>query len=209
MRLFDFNRAPNPRRVRIFIAEKGIEVPIVNVDLFAMEQLTPEFRAINPGATVPVLETDDGLYLSECLAICHYLESKHPDPVLFGQSPGDQAQVLMWNGIMEHEGMHAVAEMLRNWSPGFRHRAFPGPQDIEQIPELVERGRKRCEQFFDRIEQRLSESPHIAGENYSFADITLLAITDFSDWVDLHARAERPSLDRWYRKISQRPSMNA
>jgi len=209
MRLFDFHRAPNPRRVRIFIAEKGIEVPVVEVDLFSMEQLTPEFRTINPGATVPVLETDDGVYLSECIAICRYLETLHPEPCLFGDSATAQAQVLMWNGIVEHEGFHAVAEMLRNWSPGFRNRVFPGPQEIAQMPELIERGRKRSEQFFDRIEKRLLESQFIAGDSFSVADITLVTIVDFSDWVELDVRASRPGLERWYQLVAERPSMNA
>ena len=209
MKLFDFHRAPNPRRVRIFIAEKGIEVPRVNVNLFQMEQLTPEFRAINPGATVPVLETDDGIYLTECIAICRYLESLYPDPCLFGNGATSEARVLMWNGIIEHEGFHAVAEMLRNWSPGFRNRVFPGPQDIAQTPELIERGRKRSEQFFDRIETRLHESQYIAGDSFSVADITLVAIVDFSEWVELDARASRPELERWYQLVSTRPSIGA
>jgi glutathione S-transferase len=209
MRLFDFHRAPNPRRVRIFIAEKGIEVPVVEVDLFGMEQLTPEFRTINPGATVPVLETDEGTHLSECIAICRYLETLHPEPCLFGNGATAEAQVLMWNGIVEHEGFHAVAEMLRNWSPGFSNRVFPGPQEIAQIPELIERGRKRSEQFFDRIEKRLLESQFIAGDSFSVADITLVTIVDFSDWVELDVRASRPGLERWYQRVAARPSMNA
>jgi glutathione S-transferase len=209
MRLFDFHRAPNPRRVRIFIAEKGIEVPIVNVNLFHMEQLSPEFRSINPGGTVPALETDEGIYLTECIAICHYLETLHPEPCLFGTGASAQAQVLMWNGIIEHEGFHAVAEMLRNWSPGFRNRVFPGPQDIAQMPELIERGRTRSEQFLDRIENRLRDAQFIAGDKFSVADITLLAVVDFSDWVELDARAKRPALERWHQGVSTRPSMNA
>jgi glutathione S-transferase len=209
MRLFDFHRAPNPRRVRIFIAEKGIEVPVVKVDLLAMEQLTSEFRAINPGATVPVLETDDGVYLTECIAICRYLETLHPEPCLFGSGATTEAQVLMWNGIIEHEGFHAVAEMLRNWSPGFRNRVFPGPQEIAQMPELIERGRKRSEQFFDRIEKRLLNSQFIAGDSFSIADITLVTIVDFSAWVELDVRASRSGLERWYQLVAARPSMNA
>ena len=209
MRLFDFHRAPNPRRVRIFIAEKGIEVPRINVDLYHMEQLSPEFRAINPGATVPVLETDEGIYLTECVAICRYLESLHPEPCLFGSGAAAEAQVLMWNGIIEHEGFHPVAEMLRNWSPGFRNRVFPGPQEIEQNPELIERGRKRSTQFFDRIENRLQDSQFIAGDSFSMADITLIAIVDFSDWVELEVRKSRPGLERWYQMVSGRPSIGA
>ena len=206
MRLFDFPRSPNPRRVRIFIAEKGIDIPKIQVDLFRMEQLSPEFRAINPGCTVPVLETDDGVYLSECIAICRYLERMHPGPCLFGSGATEEALVLMWNSISENEGMRAVAEVLRNLSPGFRHRAFPGPLDIEQIPQLVERGRQRTEQFFDRIEGRLANNQYLAGDSFSVADITLLTVLEFATWVDLDATASRPAIERWYQQVSRRPS---
>jgi glutathione S-transferase len=206
MRLFDFPRAPNPRRVRIFIAEKGIDIPKIQVNLFRLEQLSPEFRAINPGCTVPVLETDDGVYLTECVAICRYLERMHPDPCLFGSDATEEALVLMWDNISENEGMSAAAEILRNLSPGFRNRVFPGPLNIAQMPELVERGRQRTEQFFDRIEQRLAESPFLAGDRFSFADITLLTVIEFATWVDLDATASRPDIARWYQQVSRRPS---
>ncbi|HJP38476.1 MAG TPA: glutathione S-transferase family protein [Gammaproteobacteria bacterium] len=209
MRLFDFERAPNPRRVRIFIAEKNLDIPRVAIDLFAMEQLAPEFLAINPGGTVPVLETDDGIYISESIAICRYLESLYPEPALFGTEARSAALVLMWNNICENEGYPAVAEILRNLSPGFHQRAFPGPTDFAQIPALVERGRCRAEQFFARIEAQLSSSEFLAGESFSVADITLLALVDFSTWVDLDAAAGRPALDAWHQNISARPSTNA
>jgi glutathione S-transferase len=209
MRLFDFKRAPNPRRVRIFLAEKGIEIPRVNVDLFRMEQLSPEFLAINPGGTVPVLETDDGVYLAESIAICRYLERLHPEPNLFGSTPTAEALILMWNNVAENEGYSAVAEILRNLSPGFRNRVFPGPTDIEQIPALVARGRKRSDQFFDRIEARLADSRYLGGDDFSVADITLLTIVDFAQWVDLDATAARPATRRWYGEISTRPSTHA
>jgi glutathione S-transferase len=209
MRLFDFPRAPNPRRVRIFIAEKGIDIPMIQVNLFRMEQLSPEFRAINPGCTVPVLETDEGIYLTECIAICRYLERSYPEPGLFGSGALAEALVLMWNNISENEGMTAVAEILRNLSPGFKHRVFPGPQDIEQIPELVERGRHRAEQFFDRVEGRLATNEYLAGEGFSIADITLLTVVDFATWVDLDATVSRPALGRWYQQVSARPTAAA
>ncbi|MFQ5635343.1 MAG: glutathione S-transferase family protein, partial [Gammaproteobacteria bacterium] len=209
MRLFDFERAPNPRRVRIFLAEKGVELPIVRVNLFEHEQLTPEFRAINPSGTVPVLETDDGAYLTEAIAICHYLENLYPEPPLFGSGPLEQARVLMWSNIVENEGLGAVAEVLRNWSPGFRGRALPGPTDLEQIPELVARGRKRCATFFDRVEQQLSRREWLAAGHYSVADITLLATIDFAGWVDMDPAKERPGLRDWHRRASARPSSRA
>ncbi len=205
MRLFDYNRAPNPRRVRMFVAEKGLDIPLIKVDLMRMQQLSPEFRQINPGATLPVLETDDGTYISECLAICHYLESLHPEPPLLGTTPLEQAQVIMWNNIVE-VGMDAAAEVLRNLSPGFRGHALPGPAPIEQLPALVQRGQIRVAQFFDRVEQQLESNAYIAGENFSFADMTLLATTEFSDWVETYAYDTRPALKRWYEKVMQRPS---
>ncbi len=209
MRLFDFNRAPNPRRVRIFLAEKNLDIEKVPIDLFAMEQLSPEFLAINPGGTVPVLETDDGTYLTESIAICRYLESLHPEPPLFGSDPRSEALILMWNNICENEGYPAAAEILRNLSPGFRQRAFPGPADFAQMPALIERGRCRAQQFFDRVEAQLLTGKFLAGETFSVADITLLALVDFCTWVDLDATAARPALGAWHQNISARPSTSA
>ena len=179
------------------------------VNLYRMEQLSPEFLAINPGGTVPVLELDDGTRLTECLAICRYLESQQPEPPLFGSSPRSEALVLMWNNIVEAEGIPSAAEMLRNLSPGFRDRVFPGTVDYPQLPQLVERGRIRTLQFFDRIEGRLQESPWLGGEDYSFADISLLATVDFAKWVEIDASEGRPAIANWYAKAASRPSAGA
>jgi glutathione S-transferase len=209
MRLFDFSRAPNPRRVRMFLAEKGMEIPRVPVNLYRMEQLSSEFLAINPGGTVPVLELDDGTRLTECLAICHYLESVQPEPRLFGQGAKGEALVLMWNNIVEAEGIPSAAEVLRNLSPGFRDRVFPGTVDYPQLPALVQRGAIRTQQFFDRMQARLAESPFLAGEAFSFADITLLATVDFAKWVEIDATHDRPAVARWYASVKSRPSVGA
>ena len=209
MRLFDFDRAPNPRRVRIFLAEKQLQIPRVNVDLFRREQLSPAFLAINPGGTVPVLETDDGTCLTECVAICRYLEFLQPEPRLFGSSPRQEALTLMWTNIVENDGLAAVAEVLRNLSPGFRNHVFPGPVAYPQIPALVDRGRRRTEQFFDRVEQQLLGQQYLAGGEFSFADISLFVTTDFAGWVDIDPRQTRPGLRRWYERVSGRPSERA
>lgn len=209
MRLFDFNRAPNPRRARMILAEKALEIPLVNVDLFAMEQLSPEFLAINPAGTVPVLETDDGIYIAETVAICHYLESLFPEPPLMGTTPSGQAQVLMWNNIIEHYGMSAIAEVLRNLSPGFKDRALPGNREYPQMPELVQRGRHRMEQFFDRMEDQLNNRKFLATDEYTLADISLLAMCDFAGWVRVNPMRTRPALDKWYAAASMRPSAQA
>jgi len=209
MRLFNFDRAPNPRRVRFFLAEKGLRIPLVKVDLFRREQLSAEFLAINPGGTVPVLETDDGTYLTESVAICRYLELLNPEPRLFGSNPRQEALTLMWTTIVESDGLLAVAEVLRNLSPGFRDHAVPGPLPCAQIPALVDRGRRRTEQFFDRVEQQLLHQQYLAGGEFSFADISLLATADFAGWVDINPMRTRPSLERWYGRVAARPGAQA
>jgi len=209
MRLFDFDRAPNPRRVRMFLAEKGLHLPRVHVNLYRREQLSPEFLAINPGGTVPVLETDDGTLLTECVAICRYLESLEPDPTLFGGTPRQEALTLMWANIVDHEGLAPVAEVLRNLSPGFRDHVFPGPVAYPQIPDLVPRGQQRTEQFFDRMEAQLKHQPYLAGSEFSYADISLLVTTDFAGWVDIVPTRTRPALRRWYERVAARPSASA
>lgn len=193
----------------MIIAEKQLDVPRITVDLYSREQLTPEFLAINPAGTLPVLETDDGVYLTETVAICQYLECLHPEPRLLGRGATESALVLMWNNIVEQSGFFAIAETLRNWSPGFRDHVFPGPIPYPQIPELIDRGRQRTEQFFDRIEHCLGESPYLAGSEFSLADISLLAVADFALWVRTNPRSNRPALARWYAKVAARPSAAA
>jgi glutathione S-transferase len=190
----------------MFIAEKGLDIELVKVDLFGMEQLSDEFLSINPAGTVPVLETDDGTYLTETLSICHYIESLAPEPALMGTTAIEKSLVLQWNNIVEQHGMAAIGETLRNWSPGFRNRVFPGTVDYPQIPQLIERGRNRTQQFFDLIEQRLAGNRFLSGENLSLADISLLAMTEFATWVQIVPQQGRPAFSRWYEEIAARPS---
>jgi glutathione S-transferase len=133
----------------------------------------------------------------------------YPEPVLFGGTPRQQALTLMWANIVDNEGMSAVAEVLRNLSPGFRDHALPGPLDCAQIPALIERGRQRCEQFFDRVNEQLAHQPWLAGEDYSYADISLLVTIDFAGWVDIDAVRTRPGLKRWYERVASRPAAKA
>jgi glutathione S-transferase len=209
MRLFDYNRAPNPRRARIIMAEKNIEIELVPINLMRREQLKPEFMSINPHGTLPVLETDDGTYLTETVGICCYLEELYPEPALMGRGALEKALVLNWNNIVEQTGFISIAEMLRNWSPGFRNRVFPGTVDYPQMPELIARGKQRTEQFFDQMEIRLQQAPYLAGEHFSLADISLLAVTDFASWVEIIPQTTRPALANWHARVSARPSANA
>ena len=209
MKLFDCAPAPSPRRVRIFIAEKGVEIPVEQVDLTAGEQFAEAFRARNPWCTVPVLETDDGTSISEVNAICEYLEEKFPEPPLIGHTAEQRAATRMWNARVEQQGLAAVAESFRNKAKGFRNRAVTGALDVEQIPELVPRGRRRMEHFFTELEARLAQSRYIAGDAYSMADITGLVAVEFAGWIKLPLPADATALQRWYKEVAGRPSASA
>ncbi|RME49937.1 MAG: glutathione S-transferase, partial [Deltaproteobacteria bacterium] len=165
--------------------------------------------AINPRGEVPALELDDGMVITESVAICLYLEESEPGPRLFGLTPEEKATVLMWDRRIEWDGLHAVAEMLRNGNPAFADRALPGPIDYEQIPQLVERGRRRLGYFFDTLDERLAHNTYVAGEFFSVADITALVTIDFARVVDMRIPAEKTHLKRWYDAVSARPSAKA
>jgi glutathione S-transferase len=209
MKLYDYAPAPNPRRVRMFLAEKGIAVPTVEVDLRANAQFTPDFRAINPDCTVPVLELDDGTRLADVMAICVYFEGLRPEPALMGSGPLGCATVTAWQREVERDGFFAVAEALRNSSPAFKGRALPGADDYEQIPGLVERGRARVGKFFQTLDARLAAHEFVAGEAFSIADITAVVAVDFARWIRLAVPEDLSHLRRWHAEISARPSAKA
>jgi glutathione S-transferase len=209
MKLYDCTPAPNPRRVRIFLAEKGIVVPTIQVDLRANEQFSPAFRAINPDCTVPVLELDDGRRISDVMAICVYFEAAQPEPALMGAGAQDRAIVTAWQRRVERDGFFAVAEAFRNSARAFKGRALPGADDYEQIPALVERGRARVAKFFAMLDAHLAGSEFVAGKRYSIADITALVAVDFAGWIKLAVPEDCGHLRRWYGAVSARPSAKA
>ena len=209
MKLYDCTMAPNPRRVRIFLAEKGVTLPTVQVDLRAGEQFTPEFRAINPECTVPVLEFDDGRRIAEVIAICTYFENARPEPALMGLDAQDRAIVAAWQHRAEREGLSAVAEAFRNSTPGLKGRALPGPDDYEQIPALAERGRARLARFCELLDRQLAGNEFIAGERYSIADINALVAVDFAGRVKLPMPDGLAHLQRWHDAVAARPGATA
>jgi glutathione S-transferase len=209
MKLYDFHAAPNPRRVRIFAAEKGIEIPTVQIDLRDGGQNTDEFGAVNPRRAVPVLELDDGTLLFESVAICRYLEESHPEPALMGKSPLEKATVEMWHRRVELEGLAPCADALRNHSKFFDGRALPGPVSYEQIPALSERGHARIGHFFTMLDARLQESAFVAGPDYTIADIAGLIAVDFAGWVKETPPESATALKAWHEKVSARPSAKA
>src|SRR5712691_4386523 len=185
MKFYDCAIAPSPRRVRIFLAEKGITLPTIQVDLRKGEQFSAAFRAVNPDCTVPVLELDDGARIADVLAICVYFEQTRPEPPLMGVSAEDRAVVTAWQRRTERDGFFAVAEAFRNSTPAFKTRALPGPDDYEQIPALAERGRARMQKFFKFMDARLADNAFVAGPRYTLADITTLVAVDFAGWIKL------------------------
>jgi len=209
MKFYDCATAPSPRRVRIFLAEKGITVPTVQVDLRNNEQLSDAFRAVNPDATVPSLELDDGTRINDAIGICIYFEAIYPQPPLMGETAQEKALVVAWQREVERNGFYAVMEAFRNWARGLKGRALPGPYDYEQIPALAERGRLRVGHFFERMDARLEQTEFVAGARYSVADITALVTVDFAANAKLPIPENYTHLRRWYAAVSARPSAKA
>jgi len=209
MKFYDCKTAPSPRRVRIFMAEKGIEIETVQVDLGSGEQFQDAFRAINPDCVVQALQLDDGTCISEVLAICHYLEAQYPEPALLGTTDEERARTLMWNSKVEQQGLWAVADAFRNAAKGLKDRAATGLVGYPQIPELAERGRGRVEQFFHRLDDQLADNEFVAGDRYSIADIAAMVVIDFSAWIKVSLPEDAVNTQRWYESVSARPSAQA
>lgn len=180
LKLYHAPSSPNSRRVRIFLAEKGISVPLAAVDLEKGEQHAEAYRAINPRRVVPTLVLADGTAIGEVLAIWRYLEETYPDRPLLGTTPKDKALVTIWERRAELDGFAAVMEGVRNALPGLKGRAIARPHDYEQIPALTERSKLRVANFYGDFDARLAETPFVAGEGFSAADITALVTVDFA-----------------------------
>ena len=210
MKLYQSNTSPNSRRVRIYLAEKGISMPLVPVDLGAREQFSEAYGAINPRRVVPTLVLDDGTAIGEVPAIIRYLEDIHPAPPLLGATAKGRALVAMWDRRVEQEGFASVMEAVRNAAPRLKGRAIAGPHDYEQIELLVERSRKRIANFYADFNARLADVPFVAGEEFSVADITALVTVDFATKAAaLSIPEQHEALKRWYETIAGRASIGA
>jgi glutathione S-transferase len=210
LKLYHSLTSPNSRRVRIFLAEKGLTVPLVPVDLAKGEHQSDAYRAINPRRVVPTLVLQDGTAIGEVLAIWRYLEEAYPKPPLLGSTPKDKALVTMWERRVELEGFAAVMEGVRNASERLKGRAIAGPYDYEQIPALVERSKARVRNFYADLDARLTDVPFVAGDDFSVADITAIVTVDFATRAaGLPLAEEHAAIKHWYDMISARPSMAA
>jgi len=206
--LYDCATAPSPRRARILLAEKGVAHRTVQVDLRGGEQFGDAFRAINPQCTVPALQTEEGVVLTDNAAIAAYLEARFPEPPLLGRTPLEKAEVASWNWRMEFEGLLAVAEALRNASPAMANRALPGAKDYPQIPELAQRGLARAQEFFRMLDARLQGRDFIATDAFSIVDITAAVAVDFARVVRIKPTEQHPNLQRWRLAMGERPAMS-
>jgi glutathione S-transferase len=202
VKLYDSAIAPNPRRVRVFLAEKGIEVPTVSIDIVKAENRQPAFLLKNPLGGVPVLELDDGTTLSESTAICRYFEEVQPDPPLMGTDARDRASVEMWLRRIEFEVAFPIMQTFRN-----THDFFKG-----RIPQVAEWGAVCREQALEQLawlDGEMADRPFVAGDRYTIADITLLIGVDFGRVLDIRIDPEHKNLTRWYGEVSSRPSAKA
>lgn len=203
MKLYDSRVAPNPRRVRIFLAEKGIVVPTVQVDLGRLEQRSDDFTRLNPLQRTPALELDDGTVITESIAICRWFEEIQPAPPLFGEDAMARVTVEMWQRRVEFGLLWPVAAIVRHSHPAMRELEQP------QLPDYAETQRPRALAFLSLLEAQLGKQPFVAGESYSVADITALVAVDFMKPARLAAPPELTNLARWRADVSSRPSAAA
>jgi glutathione S-transferase len=202
MKLYDHSQAPNPRRVRIFLAEKGISVPLEQIDIFQRANRQPDFLAKNPLGGIPVLELDDGTHIAESVAICRYFEVLHPEPALFGRDAREQATIEMWNRRVELVLLNALGMVWGHGSP-------LTAKVVQQIPENVEPNRKRAAQFLELLDRELGKRTFVAGERISVADISALCAIDFGKFIGVVPDPTLVSVARWHAEMSARPSAKA
>lgn len=203
MKLYDGGRAPNPRRVRVFLAEKGVTVPLEPVDLGTLEQKSPAFTAINPLQRVPALILDDGTVISESIAICRYFEALYPEPALFGVGALGVAQVEMWNRRLELHLMLPVSHVFRNSHPAM------AKMEVPQVPAWADANKPRIEDFLGIFDRVLADRPFAAGDRYSVADITGMIAVDFMKPAKLVVPEAYANVRRWHAAVSARPSAGA
>ena len=200
MKLYDGGRAPNPRRVRVFLAEKGITVPAEQVDLGAMGHKSPAFTAVNPLQRVPALVLDDGAVITESIAICRYFELLHPNPPLFGTEPKDVATIEMWQRRIELHLLFPVSHVFRNSHPAMKDMEVP------QVPAWADANKPRVLDFLAVLDEQLKNNAFVAGGRYSVADITGLVSIDFMKPAKLTLPDTLIHVRRWHADVSARPS---
>jgi glutathione S-transferase len=203
MKLYDSKFAPNPRRARIFLAEKGISLPTEQIDIAARQHKTPEYAAINPLQRMPALVLDDGTIITESIAICRYFEMLYPEPPMFGVGPKDSALVEMWNRRAEINFFANVAAVFRHTHPAMKELEVP------QVPAWADANRPRVAWFLEMLDGELANREFIAGDRYTVADITVQVAADFMKPARLVMPEGVANVKRWHTAVSARPSAGA
>lgn len=209
VKLYDCTPAPSPRRVRILLAEKGLQPELLPIDLAGKEQLSAEYRAINPQCTVPALQLEDGTVITEYMGIAAWAEAEKPEPAMLGRDAREKGLVAMWVARIDQEGFLAAAEAFRNSTPGMRDRAVTGPENYAQIAELAERGKTRLLRFFQLLDEQLQDQQFIITDQISAADVSATVMVDFAAWMKIRPTAEQKNLQRWHAMMALRPSATA
>ena len=203
MKIYDFALAPNPRRLRIFVAEKGLKIPVEQVDIFTGKNRTPEMLAKNPAGGLPVMELDDGTHLAESVAICRYLESLHPEPNMMGKNSREQADIEMWNRRVELGLFAAAGRAFQHTNELFKDR-------LKQFPEYGATQREAVTQQLQWLDAQIGNKPFIAGNRFTIADITAEVAVDFAaQAAGVTADPGLKNLARWHQSVSSRPGAKA
>ena len=207
MKLYDFELAPNAQRVRVFLAEKGLEVPTEQLNVRDDDQFVEPFTSMNPFHCVPFLELDDGKVIAESMSICRYLEELHPEPPLFGRTAEERAVINMWLRRFELDAFIPMLHAVRNHVPMFAGRVVPGTRtDLPQLPVMVTRGKEMMEVFLTRVEPHMAQNEFIAGPDFTIADITGYFTVRMTNALEMDLTTSYPAVTAWFAKVSQRPA---
>ena len=207
MKLYDFELATNAQRVRVFLAEKGLEVPTEQLNVRDDDQFVEPFTSMNPFHCVPFLELDDGKVIAESMSICRYLEELHPEPPLFGRTAEERAVIDMWLRRFELDAFIPMLHAVRNHVPMFAGRVVPGTRtDLPQLPVMVTRGKEMMEVFLTRVEPHMAQNEFIAGPDFTIADITGFFTVRMTNALEMDLTTSYPAVNAWFAKVSQRPA---
>jgi glutathione S-transferase len=207
MKLYDFKPAANAQRVRVFLAEKGLEIPTEQLNVRDDNQFAEPFTSMNPFHCVPFLELDDGTVIAESMSICRYLEELHPEPALFGRTAEERAVIDMWLRRFELDGFIPMLHAVRNHVPMFAGRVVPGTRtDLPQLPAMVTRGKEMMAIFLGRIEPHMAKNEFVAGPAFTIADITGFFTVRMTVPMEMDLAASYPAVAAWFAKVSARPA---
>ncbi len=207
MKFYDFTLAPSSQRVRVYLAEKGLELPTEQLNVREDEQFAEPFTSMNPFHCVPFLALDDGTVIAESMSICSYLEELHPEPPLFGRTPAERAVIDMWMRRFELDAFIPLLHALRNHLPNFAGKVVPGTRtDIPQSEAMVGRGREMAGVLFDRAEPHMARNEFVAGPDFTVADITGFFTLRMAYALEMDIGASWPATHAWFQKVSARPA---